>query len=93
MVMKTPDWILKGYDCKADWEKAQGKQPDARKCKTYKIKVCPKCKSSRVHVVLVGEEGKKADKWECSKCKWVGRDIQIEELPEEEFLEKMEKEE
>ena len=93
----TPDWVKEGYDSKADWEKVHGNRsrtPTARKKgtgKTFKIKVCPKCGSTKVSVVLTGEEGMKADNWECKKCKWNGRNIEIKEVGEDEFL-KMEEE-
>jgi hypothetical protein len=86
--MSTPDWIREGYDSKADWEKAQGIQKKAIKGKRFKLRECPKCGSTDVGVVLVGE-GKKADNWECKKCKWKGEDIKIEEVGEEEFLKHM----
>ena len=85
--LSTPDWIREGFDSKADWEKSQGKKTErAKKGKTFRIRKCPKCGSTDVSVVLVGEEGKKADKWQCSKCKWTGKDINIEEVSEDEFL-------
>ncbi len=86
--LSTPDWIREGFDSKADWEKAHhaGTDNKSKKGKMFKVRKCPKCGSTNVSVVLVGEEGKKADKWQCEKCKWVGRDIEIEEIPEEEFL-------
>ncbi len=80
--LKTPDWILKG-----------GKAPSKKKAtgKTFKIKVCPKCGSDNVAVVLNGEEGKNTGEWECKKCGWVGRDVKEKVLSEDEFLELMEK--
>lgn len=98
--LSTPDWIKEGFDSKADWEKAHGQssKKSSKKVskkstgkskssgKMFKIRKCPKCDSTSVHVVLVGEEGKKADNWECGKCKWKGRDIVVEEISEEEFL-------
>ncbi|MEK6918189.1 MAG: hypothetical protein AABW51_04540 [Nanoarchaeota archaeon] len=96
--LQTPDWILKG-----------GKAPSKKKTssKTFKIKVCPKCGSERVSVVLNGEEGSDEDEllatsskrgqskgtgeWECKKCGWIGRDVKEKELSEDEFLELMEK--
>jgi hypothetical protein len=77
----TPDWILNG-----------GKPPkEKKKGKTYSVKVCPKCRSDEVCVVVGNEEGKSADKWECKKCKWAGKDIAKKELSEDEFLDYMEK--
>ena len=52
----------------------------------FRIKVCPKCGSDEVGVVLTGEEGKGAKEWECKKCKWQGRDIEEKELSEDEFM-------
>ncbi len=74
--LKTPDWILKG-----------GKAPAQKKTeKTFKVRLCPKCGSDDVGVVLVGEEGKMANDWECRKCKWVGRNITEKEFTEDEFM-------
>jgi transcription elongation factor Elf1 len=78
--IQTPDWILKGKE-----------KPKLKKTtKTFKIRKCPKCGSDKVSIVLVGEEGKKADNWECRQCKWTGKDIKEEELSEDEFLKQME---
>jgi transcription elongation factor Elf1 len=74
--LTTPDWILKG-----------GKKPTKKKEKgTFKIRKCPKCGSDEVQVVLTGEEGKGTGEWECKKCKWVGRNIVMDEVSEEEFM-------
>jgi hypothetical protein len=85
--LSTPDWIREGYDSKADWEKAHNVKGKKKKDeKTFKIRRCPKCHSDNVNVVLTGEEGKGAKEWECKKCKWAGKDIDEEELGEEEFM-------
>lgn len=90
--LATPDWIREGYDSKADYEKAKGIKTKTKKIgKIYKVKQCPKCKSTDVGVVLIGEEGKKASDWECRKCKWKGTNINEKEVSEDEFLELMEK--
>ena len=78
--LKTPDWILKGVKA---LKKKQGK--------TYKVKKCPKCGSTEVFIVLMGEEGKKPENWECRACKWKGRNIEEKELNENEFLKHLEK--
>ena len=88
--LKTPDWVLEGYDSEAEYLKKKGISKKKVE-KTYKIRECPKCKSSDVGVVLVGAEGKRADNWECHKCKWRGREIKELELSEDEFLNRMEK--
>jgi hypothetical protein len=76
--LKTPDWILKGG--KPPKKKAAGKE------KTFKVRLCPKCKSDEVKIVLGKEEGKRADEWECNKCKWTGKNVDEKELTEEQFM-------
>lgn len=75
--IQTPDWILKGE---------QDEAPKKKKCKTFKLRVCPKCGSDEIHVVLNGEEGKGAGEWECQKCGWTGKDVKEKELTEDEFM-------
>ena len=107
--LKTPDWVLEGYGSEAEYNKVRQKaEPLATSSKlgqskgikkkkvsgkVYRVRVCPKCGSDNVGVVLVGKEGKKADNWECHKCKWKGKNIEEEELGENAFLERMEKKE
>ncbi len=74
--LKTPDWILQGKE----------KPKEKKKGKTYKIRKCPKCGSTNVNVVLTGEEGRGSQGWECKKCKWTGKNIETEEVSEDEFL-------
>ncbi len=64
----------------------KGKSP-GKSGKTFKIRICPKCKSDEVGVVLTGEEGKNSGEWECHKCNWKGRNIEEKELNEDEFME------
>lgn len=59
--------------------------------RTHRVKKCPKCGSTEVFIVLIGEEGKKAENWECRACNWKGRSIEEKELSENEFLEHLEK--
>ena len=65
--------------------------------KTFKVKKCPKCDSYNVNVVLSGQEGsddeedmesskKVVGEWECKKCGWSGKDVEEEELTEDEFM-------
>lgn len=75
--LSTPDWILKGK------EKPKEKKKEE---KTFKIRKCPKCGSDKVNVMLTGEEGKAAREWECKNCKWHGKNVEEEELKEEEFM-------
>ena len=90
--LKTPDWIVEGYDSKAEYEKAKGlnkKKSGSRSSKSgkvFKIRECPICHSDSVGVVLVGEEGKSNGEWECKKCKWQGVNVVEKELDEEEFM-------
>lgn len=81
--IKTPDWILKGNEKPS--KKKQGK--------TFKIKKCPKCRSDKVSVVLGEEEGRGRGEWQCGKCKWKGRDVDEEELSEDEFIKYLDKKE
>lgn len=76
--IQTPDWVLKG-----------GKAPVKKKTKekTFKLRLCPKCKSDDVGVVLGAEEGKGNGEWECNKCKYTGKGFEEKELSEDEFME------
>ena len=89
--MKTPDWILEGFDSKIDWEKSKGISSKKKEGKTFKVRECPECGSDKVVVVLGGSEGKGSEGWECKKCKWNGRDVKEEELGEEEFMKYLDK--
>jgi ribosomal protein L37AE/L43A len=94
--VKTPEWILKGYDSPVEYERQKNKfstlskQSDdsstKAKGKIFKIKVCPKCGSDDVKVII-GEVGI----WECKKCGWKGKDIKEEELTEDEFMKYLDK--
>ena len=85
--MKTPDWILEGFDSEEDYEKAKGiKKKKVKEGKTFKVRRCPKCKSDEVSVVLGFDEGKGKGEWECKKCGWIGRTVNEQELSEEEFM-------
>ncbi len=86
--MKTPDWIIQGFDSKADWEKKQGIESGKKKGKTFKIRECPKCKSDEVGLVLSNSDSETGGgkDWECRKCKWKGQDIDKKELTEDEFM-------
>lgn len=85
--LATPDWIKEGYDSKAEYEKAKGIKGKKKNDKVFKIRKCPKCGSDRVQVVLTGEEGKGSGEWECLKCKWTGRNVAMEDVSEEQFME------
>ncbi|HTY43962.1 MAG TPA: hypothetical protein VMC80_01855 [Patescibacteria group bacterium] len=85
--LQTPEWIKEGYDSPEEYAKAHGKEVKKKKeGKTFKVKKCPECGSNNVNVVLTGEEGKSAKEWECKKCKWKGKEIEEEELTEDEFM-------
>ena len=92
--MKTPDWILEGFDSEEEYNKAKGlsnSRKSKKSGKTFKLKRCPKCKSDKVSVVVGGEEGKGSKGWECKKCKWKGNDIKEDELSEDEFMKYLDK--
>ena len=87
--LSTPAWILEGFDSPAEYEQSKGiksKKQKSKDDKTFRLRVCPKCNSDSVGIVLTGEEGKGAKEWECRKCKWVGEDIEEKELSEDEFM-------
>lgn len=88
--LKTPDWILKGYGSKKEYEKAKGIKEKKKIGKTFKIRKCPECNSDDVGVALGEEEGRGDGEWECRKCGWKGKNIKEEELEEEEFIKLME---
>ncbi len=79
--VKTPDWILEGYDSPEEYEKAKGIKVKKKKGKTFKIRYCPKCNSDELKVVI-GEIGV----WKCKSCKFEGSEVNEEELNEEEFM-------
>jgi transcription elongation factor Elf1 len=84
--LATPDWIREGFDSKADWEKSHGVSKKKKSEKTFRLRICPKCGSDQVGVVLGEEEGKNRGEWECKKCGWRGTDIKEEELNEDQFM-------
>jgi len=89
--LATPDWVKEGFDSKADWEKKHGAKKKTKEEKVFKLRLCPKCGSDNVNVVLTGEEGKGTKGWECKKCKWTGKNIEEKELTEDEFMEYLDK--
>ncbi len=86
--MKTPDWILEGFDSKADYEKANGITSEKKKGKTFKIRECPKCHSDEVGIVLSNSDAEEGGgkEWECRKCGWTGFGIEEKELTEDELM-------
>jgi|TARA_Y100000031_G_C8043183_1_gene302662 hypothetical protein len=83
--LKTPEWVLEGYDSEETYDKAKGINKKKIIGKSFKIRRCPKCKSDDVGVLLTGKEGNGGE-WECHKCKWQGSNIKEDELSEEEFM-------
>jgi len=90
--IQTPEWVLKGYNSEKEYLGKTGKKKPASG-KVFKIKKCPKCKSSDVSVFLGIAEGKGKGEWQCKKCKWVGKTPFEEEVSEDEFLEYLESKE
>jgi predicted RNA-binding Zn-ribbon protein involved in translation (DUF1610 family) len=88
--LATPAWILEGFDSEADYNKAKGIKKEKKQGKVFKIKVCPKCGSEDVGIVLSNsdseEDSETGKDWECRKCGWVGKDIAQKELTEDEFM-------
>ena len=81
--LKTPDWVLEGYDSEEDYLKSKGKTSKKKKGKTFRLKKCPECKRDNVGVVV---ERETKGGWECHKCKWKGTNIKEDELSEEELM-------
>lgn len=79
--IKTPDWILKGKSEDSEDNKK-------KKGKTFKIKICPKCKSDEVGLVLSNSDSEEGGgkEWQCKKCEWSGISIDEKELTEDEFM-------
>lgn len=86
--LKTPAWVLEGYDSEADYNKAKGISDEKKKGKTFKIRKCPKCGGDDVGIVLINSDSEEGGgkEWECRKCRWKGKDIQEKELSEDEFM-------
>ncbi|MBU1129163.1 MAG: transposase [Nanoarchaeota archaeon] len=101
--LTTPAWITEGYDSKADYEKAQGILNEKKKghrsvssktlnsgSKTFKVRVCPKCGSDDVGLVLsnldLEEETTTGKQWQCKKCGWKGEEVSEKQLIEDEFM-------
>ena len=91
--LKTPEWILKGYNSKADYLKAKGKSSEKKKGKIFKVRECPDCGSDDVGLVLINSDSEEGGgkEWECKKCKWKGEDIVKKELTEDELMEYLDK--
>lgn len=84
--LSTPEWVLEGFASKEAWEKKKGIKSKKSTGKKYKVKICPKCGSSEVSVILGQEEGRGKSEWECKSCKWKGKNIDEKDVGEEEFM-------
>jgi Zn ribbon nucleic-acid-binding protein len=62
-----------------------GKKP--AKEKTFKVKLCPKCKSDEITVVIGGQMGM----WECRGCGFRGPSFPEKEMTEEEYFDYLDK--
>jgi len=89
--LKTPDWVLEGFDSEDEYSKSKGIKKKKPTGKVFKIRKCPQCGNDDVSVVLGFEEGKGKGEWECKKCKWVGKILREEEVSEEEFIKYLDK--
>jgi len=90
--LKTPEWILEGYDSKEEFDKKNKKKSSSgKKKKIFKIRKCPKCGSENIGVILGLEEGKGKGEWKCNDCGWEGKNVVEEELGEEQFLNYLDK--
>ena len=91
--LATPDWILEGFDSRADYEKAHGISSEKKKGKTFNIKLCPKCGSDDVALVLIEKDSEEGGgkEWKCNKCGWVGSNIKEKELTEDELMKYLDK--
>ena len=96
--LATPDWVKEGFDSKADWEKKHkisGKKKSAKVDKVFKLRICPKCGSDDVQIILSNldseEESNTGKMWECKKCKWKGKEVDEKDVTEDEFMEYLDK--
>mgnify|MGYP006310513565 CR=1 FL=1 len=87
----TPEWILEGYDSEEDYNKAKGIDTKKKKGKTFKIRECPECGSDDIGLVLSNSEGEEGGgkEWKCNKCDWIGSDVKVKELDEDELMKYM----
>ena len=81
--LKTPNWILEGYDSEAEYNNVKGIDKKKKVDGVFTLKLCSKCGSEKVRVVLCED---KKTKWKCEKCGWSGTQIKEKELAEEEFM-------
>lgn len=94
--LKTPEWVLEGFDSPEAYAKSKGEASKEKKDgKTFRIKVCPKCGSDEVAVKLSNldseEDSSTGKHWECKKCKWNGGNIKDKELTEDELMAHLDK--
>jgi|GEM_PF-949856 len=84
----TPDWILEGFDSEEEYNKKKGIKSPKKGKGIFKLRLCPKCGSDEVVIVVGKERGKE---WECKKCGWKGMTVKEKDLTEEEFMEYLDK--
>lgn len=86
--LKTPDWILEGYDSEEEYNKKKGIKSAKKEKGIFKLRLCPKCGSDDVSVAIGKERSRE---WECKKCKWSGTNVKEKNVTEEEFMEYLDK--
>tara|TARA_B100001971_G_C18137174_1_gene508299 strand:+ start:489 stop:869 length:381 start_codon:yes stop_codon:yes gene_type:complete len=98
--LKTPDWVLEGYDSEEAYDKTKGKtEQHHRRTPKHFPKKClqgaknkgktfklKRCPECGSDNVSVVVEREVKGMWECRECKWKGTNIKEDELSEEEFM-------
>ena len=97
--VKTPDWILEGFDSEADYNKKMQKNESSTSSKQsndsstkgikkakFSAKTFKIRKCPKCGSEKVGVVIGEVGKWECKKCDWKGKDVKEEKLSEDEFM-------
>lgn len=103
--LKTPDWIVEGYDSEAEYNKVKGIKKEVQRFPRddpKRASVSPKALNSggktfkirrcfKCNSDDVGVVLGEVGIWECKKCGYKGRDVKEEELSESEFMKYLDK--